>query len=62
MYVWYGKSEYNFETLPDPPAFEPTRCAQCGKVIHMGEDAYSSHGKDHWCERCTLKKIQRSRR
>ena len=24
MYVYYGTNEYNFEKLPDPPAFEPT--------------------------------------
>ena len=23
--VWYGTNEYNFEKLPDPPSYEPTK-------------------------------------
>jgi hypothetical protein len=26
MYVWYGTNVYNFERLPHPPAYQPTRC------------------------------------
>ncbi len=28
-YVNYGTNEYNFRKLPNPPEFEPTRCAKC---------------------------------
>ena len=31
MYVHFGTNEYNFETLPDPPAYEPTHCASAAK-------------------------------
>jgi len=36
MYVWYGTNEYNFKKLPNPPAYEPTHCADCGRVIRLG--------------------------
>ena len=35
MYVYYGTNEYNFEVLPNPPAYEPTKCADCGKVTTL---------------------------
>lgn len=52
MYVWYGTNEYNFEKLDNPPAYEPTRCANCGKVIKLGTDGYSQSGHEYHCERC----------
>lgn len=52
MYVWYGTNEYNFEKLANPPAYEPTTCAKCGKVIHLGEGGYSICGNDYFCIRC----------
>ena len=52
MYVWYGTNEYNFEKLANPPKYEPTHCAKCGRVIRLGEDGYSVKGKDYWCEQC----------
>ncbi len=52
MYVWYGTNEYNFETLPNPPEYEPTRCTDCGRVIRLGEDTYSLRGDSYWCDRC----------
>jgi hypothetical protein len=52
MYVWYGTNEYNFEKLPNPPSFEPTRCATCGKVISLGEDGCTMQGRQYFCERC----------
>ena len=33
MYVWYGTNEHNFEKLENPPAYEPTHCGGCGRVI-----------------------------
>ena len=53
MYVYYGTNEYNFVKLANPPAFEPTRCARCRRVIRLAEDAYTMKGKDHHCDRCS---------
>ncbi len=39
-----GTNEYNFEKLPNPPAFKPIKCAKCGRIIHLGEDGYTSQG------------------
>ena len=52
MYVWYGTNEYNFEKLDNPPAFEPTLCSGCGKVIHLGTDGYAQLGDKYTCEKC----------
>jgi len=57
MYVYYGTNEYNFEKLPNPPAFEPTHCHQCGRVISLGEDGYSMAGGDYFCDRCTAERM-----
>ena len=54
-YVWHGTNEYNFAKLQNPPAFEPTRCAACGAVIHRGSEGYTSFGGKHWCEHCSDK-------
>ena len=53
MYVYYGTNEYNFEKLDNPPAFEPTRCAKCGRVIHLGVDGYSMKGGEYFCQACS---------
>jgi hypothetical protein len=53
MYVYYGTNEYNFEKLENPPDYEPTKCAKCNAVIILGEDAYSMHGENYFCEKCT---------
>ena len=52
MYVWYGTNEYNFEKLPNPPSYEPTKCSKCGVVISLGEDGYTRHRDGYWCEEC----------
>jgi hypothetical protein len=39
--VWYGTNEYNFEKLPDPPAYEPTKYSHFATVISPSEDEYS---------------------
>jgi hypothetical protein len=52
MYVWYGTNEYNFETLKNPPAYEPTRCAKCRKIIVLSRDAYTTSGKGYFCSAC----------
>jgi hypothetical protein len=56
-YVWYGTNEYNFEKLPDPPAYEPTKCSQCATIISLSQDEYSILGKDYFCSECTDKRI-----
>lgn len=57
MYVHYGTNEYNFEKLPNPPAYEPTHCHQCGRVISLGEDGYSIADGDYFCDRCTAERM-----
>ena len=61
MYVYYGTNEYNFEILPNPPACEPTKCADCGKVIRLGTDGHSMRGDQYWCELCTARRIGENR-
>jgi hypothetical protein len=53
MYVYYGTNEYNFEKLPNPPKYEPTRCARCKAVIVLGEGGYSTKGDKHYCADCS---------
>jgi hypothetical protein len=52
MYVYFGTNEFNFEKLPNPPEFEPTRCASCGKVLKLGQEGYSVQGKKYTCMDC----------
>lgn len=58
MYVWYGTNEYNFEKLENPPAFEPTLCSECGAVIVLSQDSYSTLGDKNWCEKCSDKRLR----
>jgi hypothetical protein len=59
MYVWYGTNEYNFEKLENPPAFEPTHCDTCGRVIHLGTDGYMVHPNGKYsCESCGDKQMR----
>lgn len=53
MYVWYGTNKYNFTKLENPPKYEPTKCAECGSVIRLGEDGYSMQGNDYLCWNCS---------
>ena len=57
-YVYYGTNEYNFEKLPNPPAFEPTHCAECGKVISLSKDGYSMSAGKYYCDHCTAKRMR----
>lgn len=61
MYVWYGTNEFNFEKLANPPAFDPTLCSGCKRVIHLGTEGYSIRGDDHYCESCTGRELAKSR-
>ena len=58
IYVWYGTNQYNFEKLPNPPAYKPTKCSQCGVIIVLSEDEYSSLGKEYFCGKCTQKRMR----
>jgi hypothetical protein len=65
IYVYFGTNEYNFEKLSDPPAYEPTKCGGCGKIIHLGSDGYSVRAGKHFCQSCTdedLARLTRSRK
>jgi hypothetical protein len=53
MYVYYGTNEYNFEKLPNPPKFKPTRCAKCKKVISLSEDEYLFSRGRYICMDCS---------
>lgn len=57
MYVYHGTNEYNFEKLPNPPKFEPTRCATCGRVIVLSQGGYSYSSKGHQCGRCVEREL-----
>jgi len=52
MYVYYGTNAYNFEKLENPPAYEPTHCGRCGRVIVLSEDGYSEGPDGYRCEDC----------
>ena len=58
IYVYYGTNEYNFEKLENPPAYEPTHCAQCGKVISLGYDGYMQSGDKYYCQKCANKRMR----
>ena len=55
IYVGYGTNEYNFEKLPNPPSYEPTRCDGCGAVVNLNEGGYSQGPKGILCGKCTRK-------
>lgn len=61
MYVWYGTNEYNFETLPNPPEFQPTHCAKCGKVIILSESGYSTLCNVYRCDDCPITERERQK-
>jgi hypothetical protein len=53
IYVYFGTNEYNFVKLQNPPAYEPTRCAQCNTIIVLSDDGYSMQGENYFCINCT---------
>lgn len=52
MYVYYGMNKYNFDKLESPPAYEPTHCVGCGRVIVLGRDGYCTDPRGYCCEDC----------
>jgi hypothetical protein len=59
MVAWYGTNEYNFEKMPDPPSYKPTKCSRCGTVIKLGTDAYTISADEYWCEICAAKEMEK---
>jgi len=59
MYVWYGTNEYNFEKLENPPSYEPTHCATCGRVVRLGAGKYSMLGEKYFCSECGRKELEK---
>ncbi len=53
LYVYFGTNEYNFEKLPNPPEYEPTRCTKCQRVIRLGREGYSYNQEGYLCESCS---------
>ncbi|KZV74415.1 hypothetical protein PENSPDRAFT_749359 [Peniophora sp. CONT] len=39
--VWFGTNQFNFETLPNPPAFRPKFCDTCHKPVKQNTENYS---------------------
>ena len=59
LYVWYGTNKYNFETLENPPEYEPTKCSGCNKIIELSEDGYSISGGKYFCGRCAAEEMRK---
>lgn len=62
MFVWYGTNEYNFEKLPNPPAFEPTHCDGCGAVVSLVMGGYSEGPEGLLCAECSERRFARLRK
>jgi hypothetical protein len=52
MYAYYGTNDYNFEKLAEVPAFKPTRCAKCNRVIRLAQEGYAMTAKGYICTGC----------
>lgn len=52
MVVYFGTNQYNFETLPNPPEYEPTHCSNCSAIIKLGTDGYTISKGQCWCVKC----------
>lgn len=59
MYVYFGTNEYNFEKLENPPAYEPTTCRRCARVISLSEDGYVMNGEGYLCLACSAAEFAR---
>ena len=55
MTVWFGTNEYNFEKMPNPPSYKPTKCSRCGQVIVLSEGGFSYGPEDYTCADCLEK-------
>lgn len=59
MYVWYGTNEYNFTKLKNPPAYKPTHCAKCRKIISLSDGGYSNLCGIYRCDNCPITETDR---
>jgi len=62
MVAWYGTNEYNFEKMPDPPPYDPTKCSRCGVIINLGPDGYTRSGDEYWCKSCAAEERKKNMR
>jgi hypothetical protein len=53
LYVYYGTNEFNFEKLKNPPAYKPTRCHTCSKIIKLGAEGCVITHEGYICESCS---------
>ena len=52
-YVDMATNTYNFEKLKNPPSFEPTFCAECGRIIVRSNESYTMVPKKGYvCDDC----------
>jgi hypothetical protein len=52
MYARFGTNDYNSEKLANPPAYAPTRCAGCGKVIKLATEGNTLSKDGTYCINC----------
>src|SRR5262245_30847592 len=52
LYAYFATNDYNFEKLANPPAYEPTHCARCNKVIKLVSDRYTVSKDGTFCVNC----------
>jgi len=52
LYAYFGTNDYNFEKLANPPAYEPTHCTGCNKVIKLASDSYTVAKGGTYCINC----------
>lgn len=52
IYVYQGTNEFNFEVLKNPPAYEPTHCKGCNRIIHLGDGGYTLASGNYFCMKC----------
>lgn len=52
MYVYFGMSGYNFETLANPPSYPPIHCQKCSKIIRLGFDDCDLSNEGYFCDKC----------
>jgi len=45
-------NEYNFGALENSSTYEPTRCAECHRVIRLGYEGHTIKDGDYFCMDC----------
>ncbi|MEL6137131.1 MAG: hypothetical protein AAFR42_06955 [Cyanobacteria bacterium J06628_6] len=57
LYVYFGTNEYNFEKLKNPPAYKPTRCVECNRIIRLAYEGHTMGQEGYTCEKCSNRKF-----